>query len=294
MDYPFVSITSQQRGLITRQQLLAELSPKAVRHLLSSDRLCVVRSGIYALPGVTEDYETRLMALLLSLSGAAYVSHRSAALLWGLRLPTGDLLEVSAERARNRAVTGEIVHQNKGLHVGTTALRGLPLIGPERTLLECARFFSPLTLKRALEDSLITKICELDRLHATLACLRVRGRRRLTVWDELLPERHFEASESVLELRAAEALVAAGMGHFQQQYILRTASGTRRLDFAFPDLRIDVEVDGKTVHEVRFADDRKRDRELELMGRLVLRFTSEDIPAVLVRDVMRALASRAA
>jgi very-short-patch-repair endonuclease len=71
--------------------------------------------------------------------------------------------------------------------------------------------------------------------------------------------------------------------------------GDRRLDFAYPDQKIMIELDGRIDHSKKriFEDDRKRQNDLVLAGWTVLRFTWDDVtkrPAEVARTIERALA----
>lgn len=59
-----------------------------------------------------------------------------------------------------------------------------------------------------------------------------------------------------------------------------------KLDFGHPELKIDVEIDGKQHRESRIHErDRERDRHLASLGWRVVRIRNEDITAVLL-DVL--------
>jgi len=67
-----------------------------------------------------------------------------------------------------------------------------------------------------------------------------------------------------------------------------------RIDFAFPDRRLAIELDGYGPHAHRFQRDRSRQNGLVLMGWTVLRFTWADVverPAYVVAALTTALAA---
>lgn len=75
--------------------------------------------------------------------------------------------------------------------------------------------------------------------------------------------------------------------------------GERELDFAFPELRVAVEVDGWAWHVdvERFRHDRRKQNTLELAGWTVLRFTWHDLierPEQVVAEIKAALARQSA
>ena len=82
------------------------------------------------------------------------------------------------------------------------------------------------------------------------------------------------------------------------QFLLSVGSRTFRLDFAYPDLRIAIEIDGYAYHGLtdRLDSDHARDRELQTSAKwTVLRFSARDIrrtPGRVVRDVRAAIEFR--
>jgi very-short-patch-repair endonuclease len=61
----------------------------------------------------------------------------------------------------------------------------------------------------------------------------------------------------------------------KRQYEIALPSGTRYIDFAYPELLLAIETDGYAWHGDReaFDRDRERDNELQTLGWRVLRFT---------------------
>jgi hypothetical protein len=82
-------------------------------------------------------------------------------------------------------------------------------------------------------------------------------------------------NDSVLEARFARLCQLWGLPAPLAQFAVLSAGRWRRIDFAYPDLKIAIEVDGFGPHSGRkaFEDDRARANELEIMGWLILRFT---------------------
>ncbi len=87
---------------------------------------------------------------------------------------------------------------------------------------------------------------------------------------------HHDESESGLEMRVLRAIVAAGLPEPVQQHRLRIGERWRRIDLAYPELKLAIEVDGWTHHGPRsaFDADRARENELEIIGWDRLHFTS--------------------
>lgn len=66
--------------------------------------------------------------------------------------------------------------------------------------------------------------------------------------------------------------------------------GRYRLDFAFPPLKVGIELDGYTYHSDResFTRDRQRQREIEAQGWRIMRFSGAEIRADVTRCVHEA------
>ncbi|MGH9183537.1 MAG: hypothetical protein ACRDZ9_06980, partial [Acidimicrobiales bacterium] len=103
------------------------------------------------------------------------------------------------------------------------------------------------------------------------------GRRRTRIHAVLRARlEHHDESESGLEVRVLRAIVAAGLPEPVQQYWVRLGDHRRRIDLAYPDLKLAIEVDGWTHHGPRsaFDADRARGNELEIADWDRLHFTS--------------------
>jgi hypothetical protein len=104
----------------------------------------------------------------------------------------------------------------------------------------------------------------------------------------------YEPGDSDLEVRFARAIVAGGLPEPVQQH--RVIAGTRRcrIDLAYPELRLAIEIDGWEHHRTRsaFDDDRARANDLVVAGWNVLRFTSNMTDANAVEMVGAALSQK--
>lgn len=115
--------------------------------------------------------------------------------------------------------------------------------------------------------------------HEAEICFDDAGHKRLLVgWAPLvaITERARRPRlDSPLEVAFYDALPS----HLKSAVTTQHQIGKYRVDFAFTDSRVVVEVDGKTYHsdEKAFTKDRKRDRDLTAQGWRVLRFASDEV-----------------
>lgn len=122
-----------------------------------------------------------------------------------------------------------------------------------------------------------------------------RGRRRVAHFRPVLDARQpgYSPGDNDLEARVQRWLVSADLPRPVAQLPVLVGDRRYRLDLAFPDLRIAIELDGWEAHGSRRAFDRDRARgnDLELAGWTLLRFTSSSTQADVVRTVQAARAA---
>lgn len=234
--------------------------------------------------------EEPLRAAVVALRGVA--SHQDAARLLGIELvQPAPVRHVTVARCRSR-LTHAGTHVHRADLEAVADVDGIPVTPPLRTVVDLCRSL-PLTHAVASADSALRKrLVTPSELVAAAAELgpavgRPQVREALTRVDPL--------SGSVLESLCRLVLEDAGLRPFETQLLVgdpRDPIG--RVDFAWPEQRLVLEVDGFAFHSDRAAyrSDRRRGNALVLAGWRVLRFTWEDIvgnPHVMLAAVRYAL-----
>ena len=89
-------------------------------------------------------------------------------------------------------------------------------------------------------------------------------------------------------------LAQLGRRRSTAQHRVRVGARAYRLDLAYPDLLIGIEYDGWDPHRTRsaFDGDRARQNPLEIIGWLILRYTSRSTRQVVVQEVEQAISAR--
>jgi very-short-patch-repair endonuclease len=228
--------------------------------------------------GSVETWEQLASAAVRAADGV--LSHRAAARLWGLVDDTS--IEVTVEPPRHPRLRGVVVHRSADLAAHHVTRRdGIAVTTPMRTLVDLgavARWAVP----DALELALVNRLCSLAAVERALHDVARRGRAGAGVLRAVLDERALGAArpDGLLEPRMARLLAEHGLPQPSFQHEVRV--GRRllaRVDFAYPEVRVALEVDGFEAHGTPAAMRRDFERQNALVaaGWTVLRFTWWDV-----------------
>jgi len=174
-----------------------------------------------------------------------------------------------------------------------TLHRKVPVTTVARTLVDLSGSFSVAQLGRMTDQALRTGELHLHDLRTCLAGLPPAPGRHPMRIAAVLRRRlaGYEPGDSNLEVRFARAMVAAGLPEPAQQHRVRAGTRRCRIDLAYPERKLAIEIDGWEHHRTRsaFDDDRARSNDLVVAGWNVLRFTSTMTNAQAVATVRAAL-----
>ena len=288
-----------QHGLITRDQAVAcGLSEDWLERSTLRGRFDRVHPGVYAVGGAPPTWEHRVLAAVLACDGVA--SHRSAGRLWGLG--DWDHVETTVLRPRHPRLRRVVVHRTMDLDQRHTTRRlGIPVTNPMRTLVDLGAVVSEAQVADAVERALIARVCSATAIERTLDDVARRGRRGAGVIRRVMDERALGHArpDGLLEARMARLLRERGLPapHFQF-HVRRHGRLIARVDFAYPDIRLAIEVDGFEVFGTpsAFQHDVERQNRLVAAGWTVLRFTWRDVvsrPDWVVAQITELLRDRA-
>jgi hypothetical protein len=292
-------LAARQHQLLTIGQLRRlGFSRDMIRHRIASHRFERVRRGVVAIAGATPTYERSVLAAVLAAGETAAASHLTAAELWRLPAPAGDRIEITTVLERQPRQPGVRWHRSGLLRdLDRTSIDAIPVHTVERTVADLSGRLGDLALAVMVDDALrrrLTTLTRLWRVHERLPLAPGRNPNRL---EQVLRTRlpGIADLESPLEERVYEVLRVAGLPLPVPQHPVTVDGKRRRIDLAYPDARIAIEVDGFDVHSTRsaFDDDRLRGNGIALAGYLVLHFTSAMSDEQIVETVRTALAVRA-
>jgi very-short-patch-repair endonuclease len=275
-DERIAAIAGPQKGLISWDQLRdACIEPKSIRHRVATRRLHVVHYKVYAVGPDRLTPDARLLAAVLAAGRVdAAVSHESAAALWGIRPSASRVVDVTTQTWK-RNQPGIRFHTMDGRYDETTEIRGVPVTGPSRTLLDLGRVLDADELERAFREAERLRLTDahsvadlLERYPGRRGCVAVR---RLTGMKEI----YKGVTRSQLEERFRMFLRAHDLPDPEWNVRLDLDQATLEVDCLWRDQRLIVELDGYGYHASldAFERDRLRDRLVATEGWLPIRIT---------------------
>ena len=278
-----------------------ELSRYAVHRLAEKGVLTCEAPSVYRVAGVPRTWHGRALCAVLAAGPGAVVSHRSAAFLWGLEgFASPGRIDITVPRHRRPAARrGVVVHESRDLDLADPRLRwNVPVTGPARTFLDVA----------AVADDELTVLRALDEVR------RLRHASWADVWSTLFqharkggpgiaPERaalHTRAGKRGPDTEFARLFLrmidAAGLPEPRSEVDVTVAGHRYRIDCAYPEGRVAIELDGQDHDEpVQIEADARRDAHLGSVGWIALRFTWRRFsrePDGVLAEVRTALADR--
>ncbi len=292
---PLADLAARQYGLITLEQALVVGWTRAeIDRRLEERSWVAVRRGVFRSAASPVTWRQRALAACIDPGGALAVSHASAAYLHGLLTgrpfvidvlipygssPHGLAKTVRTHRTRSTPNWREIV-----------TIEGVRTTCLARTLVDIAQTGGSVAhavpIAELLDRAMVAGRSDRARalLAAQVAQRCCQGRRGTTALRTALEPWSSDASngarpQSVLEAQVLRAITRGRLPPPQLQYRLDLPTGAVFLDFAWPDRRVALEVDGYRFHsgKATFDRDRVRGNALLLAGWNVLHTTSAQL-----------------
>ncbi len=264
------------------------------KRLLSS-RFHKVFYDCYVLSTVALTTRLRAKAALGISPPGSYVSHATAARLWGGLVPETADVHVTVPSAAGRSSRQGVKAHASVSGAAVTRFRGLPITTPEQTFLDMAASLDLVALV-VLGDSLINaKRTSAMALRDAALLWHGRGAKRARRAARDVRD----GVDSAMETRVRMLLVLAGLPTPQVNFILRFSDGAwwMRFDMCYPALKLIIEYDGRQHAEdsEQWLHDLKRREALDRMGWRIIVVTRDDFynaPEEVLRRVRDALIDR--
>lgn len=296
-DQGIAALAAGQHGVFTRAQALASgFTDKAIAIRISKGTWTRVRKGLYAVAGTPQTFLKHAMGARLLTGSASAVSHRAAAYLHGLTREEPNLVDVSVLHGTHyQSRAGLIVHQVAAL--GSRDVRsvlGIPTTTATRTVVDLGGVLGPIELEQVHDDAVLRGLTSIAALRA---CIERVGPTRAGMGrlQRILDDREFGVPESELERLFLRLVARYGLPLPERQ--VPKQSGHSRVDFAYSQLGIFIELDGRKWHGSAraFRTDPRRQNSLVLDGMVPFRFTWHDLanePDYVAETVRQALVMR--
>jgi very-short-patch-repair endonuclease len=286
--------------MVTLAQLEAlGLGRRGAQERVRVGRLHRVHQGVFAVGHRAQSDEAPLLAAVMASGLGAVLSHRSAALLWGVLEDDGDeRIDVVAPNRRGRVPDGIRAHRDGELSAADrTEYRGVPCTTPARTLLDLAAAAPRWEVKRALAQAEVRRLVNHSSLRAVIR--RCRGRRGVARLRVALDEIHpaTKRTRSDLEVMFLEMCQRASLQSPEVNVRLEVDRGSLEADFLWREAGLIVEADSRRFHDTdsAFLNDRRREQRLQIAGWRVSHCTWEQVehePRALADTIRRLLAQR--
>jgi hypothetical protein len=293
VDRTVAELAARQHGVVAVDQLIdAGLGPSPIHHRVLTGRLHRIHAGVYAVGHPSLSQRGRWMAALLACGEGALLSHRSAAELWGIDTYPDIRIDVTVADRSGRRRAGIAIHRPRSLlEDDCTALAGIAVTTPARTILDLAGVIGPRRLERSFHEA--DRLGLLDPGMLASIFTRTTGRRGGRRLRALVAAHHGPTPEtrSALEHRFLRLCHHAGL----PTPAVNVRVCDYEVDAVWPEQRLVVELDGYAFHHTRdvFEADRVRDAALQLAGYRILRVTHRRLveePSSIVETIRTLLA----
>lgn len=273
----WLAVAGGQTGLITSAQLRHHgISDYRRRQLVVGLVLEPRGRGLWAVAGWPDSWPRALWEAVLRVGPAAIVFRRSAAGIWGMDGVRPGTVELAVPGGRQSRTSG--VHRLQSITaIDVTRHAHLPITTVSRTLVDLGRAVSLAGVERATEWALRNRLVGLAELEQISQRLARSGGHGLAKVLALRPTGS-PPTESDAETLFLQLVRGGGYPDPIRQHPVLLRGRRYRLDFAWPGLRLAVEIDGAGVHgpDALLADLRRQNR-IILDGWLILRFTWEEL-----------------
>lgn len=286
-------IAATQRTIVDATQLQAcGIGKRAIEYRVAGGRLHVVFRGIYSF-GCGELPPLALeQAALIACGERAFLSHCSAAFVWGLAKRAPALVDVSVVGRSLAARDGIRVHRIRAIDRGELRRReGLWVSSPARVCLEIAAT-SPSDLPDVIDAGLANRLLNRREIEAMLR--RHGGQRGAARLGAFLGD---ESAMTITRSRAEQAMLKLIRDSGLPVPDVNVRFGPYQPDFMWRSHRLIVELDSYGFHAGPRAYQNDRDKDLFYRGAGfdALRLTRAHVvykPAIVLATVARALALR--
>ncbi|MCB0998368.1 MAG: DUF559 domain-containing protein [Acidimicrobiales bacterium] len=266
------------------------LSLAAWYRALDGGPLELVHPGVARIAGAPVTREQLILAAVWACGPGSMSSHRSSALVWGVRRPMDDPVDVIVPaRSRSARIEGVVVHHPRDLVDLRPVVRGgIPTTSPTRMLLDLGAV-DRAGVVSALTEILRTRVVSHRSIAAFLTEHRGKGRHGVRALERALDAVTIDGrmTDSPLERRMHALLAAFRLPPCE----FHAQCAGYEVDFRVSGTHIVIECDGWGVHGAdpeQFDFDRRRGADLAAAGFVQIHVTWAQVtrePAQVARRI---------
>ena len=183
------------------------------------------------------------------------------------------------------------------LEIEPITIERLAVAPIEKTIFDLIAILGKKRSGLALDEALRLRLTTLERFADYVERIARQGRNGVRIARELIEERdsRYEKIRGPSEIDALALFDGTRLPVAEVDYeIWYQGRLLARADFAYPEVKLAIEIDGYSVHTNKTDRDydRKRDRRLEAIGWTVIRFSWEELrnnPQVVIDDIRHVL-----
>lgn len=278
-----MSLAEDQNGLVCTDQLTdLGLNRQAIARRREAGLLVSLLPGVFRTAGTPTTWLLFVRATQMWLGGRGALSHRTSAALQSLLEGTPRPIDVSTI-GYLRSPHKEI-QVRRVVELGNSDLRwfdGMRITNATRTVIDLAGVLDRRRLDFVIDEARRRRVIAERPIRQTLERLGRQGRAGAGLMARMLEEGEFQlpVPGSPFERRLLHFLDAHLFPRPERQCEIFDAQGTfvARVDFAYPDLMIAIECDGKKHHfgTRDWEDDLERRSRLAALGWRVIHISWE-------------------
>jgi hypothetical protein len=295
------AVAGAKLGLFTRADAYkAGLKKERLRRLVERGVAERIAPSVFRFVASPRSWHQEVLAAVLDGGSECLASHRTAAALHGFDGFRPGAIEVLVPMRIRHVRKGVLVHHTRSLTAPDRSVVGLiPVTSRTRTLIDLGAVTSAATVEEAFDGAERDRVVRRGDVERRYRALRARGRNGIGAMTQILDGRLAveRVPRSVLERRALDILDRAGLPMPELGFGVRVLSGrVYKLDFAYVQQRVGIELDGHGSHATRTARaaDNVRANALGDVKWRLRRFTYEQVmrePAAVAAAVKSALAT---
>ena len=265
-------------GVIARDDALCAVSRHALDNEVKSGRLVAPFPRTYCRPWDVDDERIRWRAALCSVGGDVGLSHTSALRAWNLPVQDVAPLHVKAYQPRHpRGRAGELVVHRTLLPLEAGLVDGTPVVSLESALIDSWPLMSGTAQRAPMLEAMRRRLVRPARLGAAAEKMFwVPG----VAQARALVAMVLAGCESELELWGYnDVFDVPELADAKRQLWIQVGDRRFRLDMAFEEERLDVELDGRKYHEGpdKWERDIARDRVVATTGWQTVRYSHDQL-----------------